>query len=63
MKEQDHPDDSPEESIEREPEIDLSENILNVGNALDAGWDTILPGDIDENETDDAPPPNEGDSE
>ena len=62
MKEQDHHDDSPGESIEREPEIDLSENILDVANALDAGWDTILPDEADEDEADDLSP-SEEDSE
>ncbi len=64
MKEQDHPDsDSPEESTEREPEIDLDRfDDTEVRNALDSGWDTILPGDIDEDGTDD-PPPSEEDSE
>ena len=52
----------PEESTEIEPEIDLGHDIMEIANGLNSDWDTILPGDIDENETAD-PPPSEEDSE
>ena len=61
MKEQDSPD-TPEESTEIEPEIDLDRGIMDIANGLNVDWDTVLPGDIDEGETED-PPPSEEDSE